>query len=134
MKSRQLLKPIGTAALLLVVTLFAYKFIAWNTWKLHNAAACAERIHNARAAVNLTLHLHDKIIFQKSVTRRLNSYIIFQLDINSVAGDETFQVSIDKKEKQPFSLFRFPDCDILQTGDYFFIFARPRADGAALAA
>jgi hypothetical protein len=128
MKKQDLMKKIGNGILFCLITILAFKFFAWNSWKLEWAADFMRGVINAPPAVNLTVTdshgLHFKNSFSFNPTG--NYYIINRFDISPYIRESSgLMFSIDKHHQQSPLIYRFKNFNIAAVGDRFFVFTKP---------
>lgn len=126
----KLMKQAGKGVIVLIVTVMAFKFMAWNSFKLEQAADIAGEIGKEPSAVNLVVSGKDSLLFQKSFAynERGNYYIINHFDITDHIRDAedmtggNFKMTVNSREITSFLLFRFNRFNVLFTGGYYFTF------------
>jgi hypothetical protein len=124
-KNKSLLKKVSNGLIILIVTVFTYKFIMWNFWKLEQAATQAKKILEAPPAVNLILSKGNSILFQKSFPCNVKGkyYIINHFDITPFIDDKLDLImSVNKTSSDSLLLYRFKHFNIISFRDYCFIF------------
>jgi hypothetical protein len=124
-KNKSLLKNVSNGLIILIVTVFTYKFIMWNFWKLEEATAQAKKILEAPPAVNLILSKGNSVLFQKSFPYNVKGkyYIINHFDITPFIGDKLDLImSVNKTNCDSFLLYRFKHFNIISFRDYCFVF------------
>lgn len=129
----KLLKEVGKGVIVLIVTVMAFKFMAWNSFKLEQAVAIAGEIGQEPSAVNLVISGKNNALFRKSFAynERGNYYIIHNFDIadhirdtvDMTAGNSNIKITVNGRDITSFLLFRFNRFNVLFTGGYYFAFA-----------
>ncbi|MCP5109041.1 MAG: hypothetical protein GY950_37010 [bacterium] len=123
--ARSVVKEVGTGFLVLLITVLAFKFIAWNYWKLEQAVTLTKEIFAAPPAVNLTVSTENSLLFQKSFSHNRNGhyYIINHFDITphikDIAGG-SITLTVNDQKIDSFLLFRFTRFNIVHFNDYYF--------------
>lgn len=128
-KKQPLLKNLGTGLIILIVIVFAYRFITWNYWKVEQAVTQAKKILAAPPAINITLSKDNTIVFQKSFAYHAqgNYYIINQFDIGPYIGKNLdLTLSIDREKSDSLLLYRFKHFNIIVSRGYHFVFTTAR--------
>jgi hypothetical protein len=128
----KLLKEAGKGFVILIAAVLAFKFIAWNSFKLEQAVAIAGELGKEPSALSVNLEISGKIgpLFRQSFpyNEKGNHYIINRFDIAGHIRDAAdfsggnIHITVNNREVASFLLFRFKRFNVLYTGGYYFAF------------
>jgi len=126
----KLLKEAGKGFVILIAAVMAFKFMAWNSFKLEQAGAIAGEIGKEPSAVNLEISGKIGPLFRQSFAYndKGNYYIINRFDIAGHIRDAAdfsggnIHITVNNREVASFLLFRFKRFNVLYTGGYYFAF------------
>lgn len=121
------MKEIGRGILILLITVLAFKFIMWNSWKLEQAAAVTKGILSAPPAVNVTASTGNTTLFQKgfAYNRGGNYYIINHFDITGHIeniANGSVKLAVNDQEIPSLLLSRFKHFNAFCFNGYCFAF------------
>ena len=121
---QSVLEQAGIALIILVITVLAFKFTAWNSWKLASFVETTGNVMKAPPAVNLTVLKKKTILYRESFAfnREGNFYIINGFDVTGHIDDDSFRLRLNDRTIGDFVLYRFTDFNILCFEDYSFVF------------
>ncbi len=121
---RSIIREMGMGALVLILTVLTYKFIAWNNWKVTEVVTVTKKILRSPGAVNLTITVGNKPLLQKAFAPngKRNIYLIRAFGIAEVLKSGALGVTVNDDGHLDFALYRFKSFDILSVKEYAFIF------------
>ena len=133
MNIKELLKKAAIPLLLGMVTLLAFKFIMWNTWKVERAVNMAKHVIKAKPAVNLSLFNTEGTLFKKGFpyNHKGNFYLIRHFDITPYIKQSGTNSYLDIRlavngDSAPLKtdLYLFKKFNVLDFREHCFIFAK----------
>ncbi|MCP5048181.1 MAG: hypothetical protein GY940_13500 [bacterium] len=124
-----MMKKIGIPLLLGIVTLFMFKFIMWNSWKVERALNLAKKIFEAPSAVNLALLNENEPVFLKSFAHNSggNYYIVKRFDITPYFSDTqelNLTIRVNGRFSTSITLYRFKSFNTVIVDNYKFVFIK----------
>lgn len=128
----KLLKEAGKGFVILIAAVMAFKFMAWNSFKLEQAVAIAGELGKEPSALSVNLVVSEKSspLFRQSFAynEKGNYYIINRFDIAGHIRDAAdfsrgnIHITVNNREVASFLVFRFKRFNVLYTGGYYFAF------------
>jgi hypothetical protein len=127
---KDIFKKAAVPLLLGVVTLLAFKFFMWNSWKVERTKYLAESYFNAPSAVNLELSRGPDVLFEKSFPYNPAGryYLVNGFDIMPYVKEEGkigflgVAVTVNRPRTRPDRLYRFKDFNIMEVQGAYFVF------------
>lgn len=128
----KLMKEAGKGLVILIAVVLAFKFMAWNSFKLEQAVAIAGELGKEPSALSVNLVVSGKTgpLFRQSFAynEKGNYYIINRFDIAGQIRDAedmsagNIHITLNGRDISSYLVFRFKRFNVLYTGGNYFAF------------